>query len=125
MANTAASAASAASAPSAEPAASATATALAGLETPLWPELAITGGALLLVLLLAWMLLRWLRRSQTGGALREGPRVMRSVALGTRERLVVVEHHGIEYLLGVTAASVSVIDRRELDTSPERIEPTL
>jgi flagellar biogenesis protein FliO len=110
---------------SAASAASGTAAALAGLETPLWPELAITVGSLLLVLVLAWLLLRWLRRSQTGGAARDGPRVMRSVALGTRERLVVVEHHGIEYLLGVTAASVSVIERREPDASPERIEPTL
>jgi hypothetical protein len=123
MADIASSAAS--SAASTAPAASATAVALAGLDTPLWPELAISAGALLLVLLLAWALLRWLRRSQGGGALREGPRVMRSVALGTRERLVVVEHRGVEYLLGVTAASVSVIDRREPEFAQERIEPTL
>lgn len=114
----------AASAVPPEPAASATAVALAGLDTPLWPELAISAGALLLVLLLAWMLLRWLRRSHSGGALREGPRVTRSVALGSRERLVVVEHRGMEYLLGVTSASVSVIERRDM-ALPERIEPTL
>jgi flagellar protein FliO/FliZ len=81
--------------------------------------------SLALVLALAWLMLRWLRRSPLRGAAGEGPRVLRAVSLGTRERLVVVEHHGVEYLLGVTAASVSVIERRSAGSTPQRVEPTL
>ena len=80
--------------------------------------------SLALVLALAWLMLRWLRRSPRRGAAADGPRVLRAVSLGTRERLVVVQHQDTEYLLGVTAASVSVIERRRID-APQRAEPTL
>jgi flagellar biosynthetic protein FliO len=118
--------AASAAASAAAPAASATDATRPALGTTIWPELMSTVLALLLVLALAWLLLRWLRRSQTGGTLRDGPQVLRSVSVGARERLVVVEHHGVEYLLGVTAASISVIERRRVGaTPPQRVEPTL
>jgi flagellar protein FliO/FliZ len=80
--------------------------------------------SLALVLALAWLMLRWLRRSPLRGAAADGPHVLRAVSLGTRERLVVVQHRDTEYLLGVTAASVSVIERRHIE-APRRTEPTL
>ena len=79
------------------------------------------------MLALAWLMLRWLRRSPLRSAAAQGPRVLRAVSLGTRERLVVVQHHDTEYLLGVTAASVSVIERRRIvDAVPDAssIDPT-
>jgi flagellar biogenesis protein FliO len=82
-----------------------------------WGGLLSTVVSLLFVLALAWLLLRWLRRNQIGTAGGEGPRVMRAVGLGPRERLVVVQHRDVEYLLGVTAHTISVIERRQADAA--------
>ena len=81
--------------------------------------------ALVFVLGLAWLLLRALRRGHIGRGGDDGPRVLRAVSLGARERLVVVQHHDTEFLLGVTAANVSVIERRRIDDAPRQVEPTL
>lgn len=85
----------------------------------LWLSLASTLLALALVLLLAWGVLKLLKRTAfgQGAAADDAPKVRRAVSLGARERLVVVEHRGVEYLLGVTAAQVSVVDRRVLDAA--------
>lgn len=74
-----------------------------------------TGLALLLVLVLAWLVLRTLRRLQPGlaGRARGVPQVLHSAGLGPRERLVLVQHRGREYLLGVSAGGVQLIDRWE------------
>ena len=91
-----------------------------------WLGLGTTVLSLLIVLVAAWLLLRWLNRARGGGRTRgEGPQVLRAVSLGARERLVVVRHRDTEYLLGVTAANVSLIDRRPIDDAPPRVEPTL
>jgi flagellar biogenesis protein FliO len=37
---------------------------------------------------------------------------VRSVSLGARERLVVVRHHDVELLLGVTPGAISLLERR-------------
>lgn len=76
-------------------------------------QILATALALLLVLGLAWVVLRGLRRLQPGLAGRgvDVPQVLHSTGLGTRERLVLVRHRGREYLLGVSAGSVQVIDR--------------
>lgn len=92
-----------------------------------WLGLVTSAVSLVLVLGLAWLMLRWLRRTQLGAASGANPRVLRAVALGPRERLVVVQHHDTEFLLGVTAASVSVIERRRVDAdapaAPATLEP--
>ncbi|HUG22593.1 flagellar biosynthetic protein FliO [Piscinibacter sp.] len=76
-----------------------------------------TAVALVVVLALAWVLLRALKRLQSGraGAAGSGdvPQVLRSVGLGPRERLVTVRYRGREYLLGVTAGAISVVDSHE------------
>lgn len=80
-------------------------------------SLATTALALVFVLALAWLLLRGLKRLQQRGGLRGGqtdaPQVMQSVGLGPRERLMTVHWRGRDYLLGVTAASVTLIDRAD------------
>jgi flagellar biosynthetic protein FliO len=103
-----------------EPAASsAAAVPLPAFEASPWLALATTLLSLLVVLALAWAMLRWLRRSQGGSASAGELQVLRAASLGARERLVVVRHRDTEYLLGVTAASVTVIDRQRVDAVPQ------
>lgn len=78
-----------------------------------------TAVALVVVLLLAWVSLRALKRMQQGrSSMRndgsEVPQVLRSVGLGPRERLVTMRYRGREYLLGVTAGAVSVVESHEI-----------
>ena len=82
------------------------------------PSLAMQFGgtalALALVLALAWFALRALKKLQNSGLGGSGAppmEVLRSVGLGPRERLVAVRFREREYLLGVTAGAVTVIDR--------------
>ena len=72
--------------------------------------------ALAIVLGLAWVVLKLLKRTQLAGgrAAADGPQVVRAVSLGARERLVVVHHRGVEYLLGVTAAQVTLVAQQPL-----------
>ncbi len=83
------------------------------------PQLLATGLALALVLGLAWLVLRTLRRLQPGlgGRTAGVPQVLHSAGLGPRERLVLVQHRGREYLLGVSAGGVQLIDRWEASAS--------
>jgi len=84
----------------------------------LWSGLAGSLLALGFVLALAWLALRGLRRfavpADKGGAATE-LRVLRSIALGPRERLVLVRHGDAELLLGVSAGSVHLIERRSVE----------
>ena len=70
--------------------------------------------ALAFVLALAWLFLRLLKRATTMRSIdgRVPPQVVQAVPLGGRERLVVVRDGATEYVLGVTANSVSLIDKR-------------
>jgi flagellar protein FliO/FliZ len=70
--------------------------------------------ALALVIALAWGLLRLLRsRLQPRGT--PGPggddtlRYVRALQLGAKERLVLVEHRGERWMLGVTAGGISTV----------------
>lgn len=87
------------------------------LSSPLWLSLLGTVLALTVVLALAYLVLRgaqkWSQRHPAKGAM--SPRVLRSIGLGGRERLVVVQHHDVELLLGVTANGVTVLERRRVD----------
>ena len=95
------------------PAASAPALADSAAGAGLWSSLLVTVLALAFVLALAWLFLRLLKRATTLRAVdgQMPPQVVQAVALGGRERLVIVRHGGNEYVLGVTAASVSLIDK--------------
>ncbi|HET9643649.1 MAG TPA: flagellar biosynthetic protein FliO [Burkholderiaceae bacterium] len=81
--------------------------------TGLGTSLASTAVALCFVLVLAWLALRIINRFQGGKARGDDhdmPRVVRSVPLGQRERLVTVRYRDREYLLSVAAGAVNVID---------------
>jgi len=86
--------------------------------TNLWASFLVTLVALAFVLALAWLLLRLFKRVITPRTVHgQMPLdVIQAVALGGRERLVIVRQGHHEYVLGVTAASVNLIDKRALDT---------
>ena len=71
--------------------------------------------ALAVVLALAWFALRFLRTRLQGGASSgdagpgEALKFVRALAVGTKERVVVVEHRGERWMLGVTAGGISTI----------------
>ncbi|MDO5288707.1 MAG: flagellar biosynthetic protein FliO [Pseudomonadota bacterium] len=90
------------------------------LDANLWSSLFVTILALAFVLALAWLFLRLLKRATT---LRSAdgstpPQVVQAVPLGARERLIVVRDGDHEYVLGVTASSVSLIDKRPAASAP-------
>lgn len=73
---------------------------------------------LALVLALAWLSLRWLQGRVQRGALGgrdkaaaddDALRHVRGLQLGPRERLVIVEHRGERWMLGVSAGGISSI----------------
>src|SRR3977135_4166750 len=91
----------------------------AAASTGMAASIGSTALALCFVLALAWLVLRGIKRLQAGKATavdNDVPRVLRSVSLGPRERLVTVRYRQREYLLGVSAGGVSVID---VAASPE------
>ncbi|MBZ8141761.1 flagellar biosynthetic protein FliO [Rubrivivax gelatinosus] len=82
----------------------------------LWRGLLGSVLALLVVLALAWGALHaWRRLSRGAGAAGAGAaelQLLRTLALGPRERLVLVRHGDDELLLGVGAAGVRLLNRR-------------
>jgi flagellar protein FliO/FliZ len=81
--------------------------------------------ALAFVLLLAWVLLRGWRRLQLGigKAVDAGDtlRFVRALPLGARERVVLVDHGGERWMLGVTAGGISLLAR--WPQSPQSPQP--
>jgi flagellar protein FliO/FliZ len=70
--------------------------------------------ALALVLALAWVSLRLLKRMQYGranGNTQEAMRFVRALPLGQRERVVVMHYRGEEWVLGVTAGGITLLDK--------------
>ena len=88
-------------------------------EASLWSSVLVTMLALAFVLALAWLFLRLLKRATTMRSVdgRTPPQVVQAVPLGGRERLIVVRDGDHEYVLGVTAANVSLIDKRAAPSS--------
>ncbi len=87
-------------------------------------SLLITLLALILVLALAWFTLKFLaglsrHRLQAGRI-----QIIQSQSVGSRERLVLAKIDGKDYVLGVTAGNISVIDRLG-DSLEGHVESTL
>jgi flagellar biogenesis protein FliO len=83
-------------------------------------QLGTTALTLVLVLVLAWLMLRALKRWQLKTGVGQGAhpvQVVHSVALGPRERLVTVRWRGREYLLGVAAGGVQRIADMPVDAA--------
>lgn len=70
--------------------------------------------ALAIVLGLAWVVLRVLRarmqpRGKPGNSTDDALRFVRALPVGAKERVVIVEHRGSRWMLGVTAGGISTI----------------
>jgi flagellar protein FliO/FliZ len=70
--------------------------------------------ALGVVLALAWVGLRLLRnrmqpRASAEGGVDDALRFVRALPVGPKERVVIVEHRGARWMLGVTAGGISTI----------------
>jgi flagellar protein FliO/FliZ len=70
--------------------------------------------ALAIVLGLAWVVLRFMRsrmqpRGPHGSTSDDALRFVRALPVGAKERVVIVEHRGARWMLGVTAGGISTI----------------
>lgn len=92
----------------------------------LWFTLLRTVLALALVLGLAWALLRAWRAIQQPGARpaqdAQTLRFVRALPVGARERVVLIEHAGERWMLGVSAGSVNVLARWPLQDLQAQFE---
>ncbi|HSI59255.1 MAG TPA: flagellar biosynthetic protein FliO [Ideonella sp.] len=95
--------------------------------SPLWLSLASTMAALVLVLGLAYAVLRLLRGRLSGagrGAAHAGAddtlRFVRALPVGPKERVVLVDHRGERWMLGVASGGVTLLARwpQELPAPP-------
>jgi len=92
----------------------------------MWSDFLFTVLALAFVLLLAWLFLFSLKRFTKGHVQKTPLHIVQTLPLGGRERLLVVRYGMQEYVLGVTAHSIQVIDKRWLSqrlTSPAAPPP--
>ncbi|MBX2825491.1 MAG: flagellar biosynthetic protein FliO [Gammaproteobacteria bacterium] len=78
--------------------------------------------ALALVLVLAWLILKALASSGMAKTRSGRVRITETLPLGTRERLVIVEHDGHEYLLGVSSASVNLLEKKPLPPATDNTD---
>jgi flagellar protein FliO/FliZ len=70
--------------------------------------------ALALVIAIAWLVLRLMRlrmqpRAPAGGAADDALRFVRALPVGAKERVVLIEHRGERWMLGVTAGGISTL----------------
>ena len=84
--------------------------------------------ALAVVLALAWFVLRLMqRRLQPGpavpGVADDALRFVRALPVGAKERVVIVEHRGARWMLGVTAGGISTIAHWPAGTSATTAPP--
>jgi len=83
--------------------------------------------ALAIVLGLAWVVLRFMRsrmqpRGPQGTTSDDALRFVRALPVGTKERVVVVEHRGARWMLGVTAGGISTIAHWPLEAATPAYE---
>jgi flagellar protein FliO/FliZ len=83
---------------------------------------------------LAWVALALLKRIQQGrsgagpGRASDTLRFVRALPVGAKERVVVVQYRGEEWLLGVTTGGISLLSRHPLDlatASPAADRPSM
>ena len=89
--------------------------------------------ALAVVIALAWLTLRSLRgrlggaRGARGAASQEALQFVRALPLGPKERVVLMDHRGERWMLGVTAGGISLLARWPLpdEAAPPPLRATL
>jgi flagellar protein FliO/FliZ len=84
--------------------------------------------ALGVVIAVAWFALKLLRdrmqpRVKTPGGADDGLRFVRALPVGAKERVVIVEHRGTRWMLGVTAGGISTIAQWPADAAPPSALP--
>lgn len=75
--------------------------------------------ALVVVLLIAWVVIRFLSGIYTQRVLNGEIQVSSTYSLGTRQQLFVVKFRDKDYLLGVTPENIQVIDSMPVQSSSE------
>ncbi len=80
--------------------------------------------ALLIVLVLAWFVLRTLKRTQYGKSSGDILHFLRALPVGTRERVVLIRYRDKEYMLGVTPGGISLLDKNPVAAEPSDTSPT-
>jgi len=83
--------------------------------------------ALAVVIAPAWGVLRLMRarlqpRGTPGSTSDEALRFVRALPVGAKERVVIVEHRGARWMLGVTAGGISTIAHWPADASVSHTE---
>jgi flagellar protein FliO/FliZ len=83
--------------------------------------------ALVIVIAIAWLVLRFMRsrmqpRGPGGSANDDALRYVRALSVGAKERVVIVEHRGARWMLGVTAGGISTIAQWPAATSSDGSE---
>jgi len=92
------------------------------LQFPL--SIVITIVALIVVLIVAWLALRMLASiNRVNPNSTKAVKVLQSTAVGTRERLVLVQYCGRDLLLGVTAGGITVL-KDSSDNDHVEFEPS-
>ncbi len=81
--------------------------------------------ALAVVIGIAWLALRLMRsrmasRAAPGTATDESLRFIRALPVGAKERVVIVEHRGERWMLGVTAGGINSIAHWPADAAASR-----
>jgi len=76
--------------------------------------------ALVAVLVIAWFAIRFLANLNKINAGATRPiKILHTMAVGSRERLVLINYQGRDILLGVTAGGISVIEKTPPQHKPE------
>lgn len=83
--------------------------------------------ALAIVLGLAYVVLRFMRgrmqpRGPQGSSSDDALRFVRALPVGAKERVVIVEHRGARWMLGVTAGGISTIASWPRDAATPSLE---
>ncbi len=74
-------------------------------------ELIVVIFALVIVSVLAWVVLRAMKSMYSGKFKNGKVEIISSVPIGTRERILIIKHRNNEYVLGVTAGGISLLDK--------------
>ena len=78
--------------------------------------------ALAIVLTLAWLILRAIRAIHPGRFRDHRLKLLLSLPVGARERLIVVRYRGQDFLLGITGASIDLLDKQPATDDPDQEE---
>jgi flagellar protein FliO/FliZ len=81
-------------------------------------DLVLTLVILFIVIGLAWLMLHTLKKVYNHSHKNDRMKLKLTLPIGHRERVVVVQYEGNDYVLGVTANQVSLIDKKVSGIQP-------